>query len=298
MRSTRSASVLLRLALLLLVSLTAARHAHAQTPAEIAVGDTLREIHLVDGSILFGRVVAAEGDRVTVETQSGVRVEVQRAQIRSVRAVYGRVVNGEVWPEDPNATRLFFAPTGRSLAQGEAYLGVYELFFPFVTYGLTDAVAIAGGTPIIPGAIGEFAYLGPKVRVINAPAVQLSLGAFAGIFDGGTAGIVYGVGTWGGPDAALTAGAGFGFASDGDGGSISDRPLLMVGGEARIGRRIKFITENYFLPGESGAALSGGIRFFGERLSADAGLAFAVGEGGGGCCLPLVNFVYVFGRER
>ena len=60
-------------------------------------------------------------------------------------------------------------------------------------------------------------------------------------------------------------------------------------------QRTKFITESYFIPGISGGLVAGGIRFFGERLSADAGLGFAVGEDSG-CCIPVVNFVYSFGR--
>ena len=48
--------------------------------------------------------------------------------------------------------------------------------------------------------------------------------------------------------------------------------------EARAGRRTKFITENYFVFGESAAVISGGVRFWGERLSADAGIAAFVGD--------------------
>lgn len=286
------------LLLLLVLPLAAPVAGAAQTPAQIAVSDTLREIRLADGSVLYGRILAVEGDAITIQTEAGATLQVQRAQIRSAAPVRGQVRNGEVWPVDPHGTRLFFAPTGRSLQQGEGYFGVYELFFPFLSYGVTDALTVAGGTPIVPGAIGEFAYLGPKLQVVNTPGMQLSLGVFAGIFDGGTAGIGYGVGTWGSPDLALTAGAGFGFFTDGDGGDVSDRPLVMVGGEARAGRRIKVVTENYFVFGESEAALSGGVRFFGERLSADAGLVTLIGAGCDGCVGPLVNFVYSFGGNR
>jgi hypothetical protein len=283
---------------LLLLSPAAVVPLHAQTPAEIVVSDALREIRLADGSTLYGRIVAVEGERVTIQTEAGATLQVERAQIRSAAPVRGQVRGGEVWLDDPHGTRLFFAPTGRSLAQGEGYFGVYELFFPFLTYGVTDAITVAAGTPIIPGVIGEFAYLGPKVRVVNTPGVQASLGAFAGIFEGGTAGIAYGVGTWGNPDRALTAGAGYAFYTDGDGGDFADRPLLMAGGELRTGPRTKLLTENYFLLGESGGLISGGIRFFGERLSADAGIGLFVGADDVECCLPLVNFVYSFGGGR
>ena len=108
-----------------------------------------------------------------------------------------------------------------------------------------------------------------------------------------TFGILYGAGTWGSPDHALSVGAGWGALR----GDISEKPVVMVGGETRIGRFTKLITENLFVPGEDGVIASGGIRLFGQRLSADAGLAGWVGDDGG-CCFPLVNVVYNFGPGR
>lgn len=269
----------------------------AQVPTEFVVSDTLYEIQLADGSTVIGRVAAVAGDLVTFETRAGVRVQVDRAQIRRLRPVQGRVRDGEVWSEDPHATRLFFAPTGRSLERGEGYFGVYELFFPFVSYGATSNLVLTAGTPILPGAIGEFAYFGPKLRIVNTARSQISAGAIAGLFEGGIAGIAYGIGTWGSRDNAFTAGAGWAFwAADGESGTSRD-PWIMLGGEARTGRRTKFISENYMVLGEDTGLISGGIRFWGERLSADAGVAASVGEEST-CCLPLVNFVYSFGRRR
>lgn len=270
--------------------------AHAQAPAtppEVVASDTLREIRLADGSVLFARVESVEGDRVTLVTQAGARLEVDRAQIRSVRPARGQVRDGEVWGDDPTGTRLFFAPTGRSLAAGEAYFGVYELFFPFATYGLTDRITVAAGTPIIPGAFGEVGYFAPKLAIIQSERVNVAAGVFAGFFEGETAGIVYGVGTWGGRDNAITAGAGFGFG----GGDLSSQPLVLVGGERRAGKQLKLITENYFVPGESGVLVSGGVRFFGERLSADVGIGAMVSGQETEGPLPLVNFVYTFGKR-
>lgn len=269
----------------------APERAHAQTPIP-AASDTLREIHLADGSVLIGRIEAVTGDRVTVVIQAGVRIELDRAQIRSTAPV--RVREGRVMREDPTGTRLFFAPTGRSLSAGEGYFGVYELFFPFLTYGLTDHLTIAAGTPVIPGAIGEFAYIAPKLTILRGERVNVGTGVFAGFADGEMGGIAYGVGTWGDRDNAFTAGAGFAFG----GGEFFDEPIIMLGGEARVGRQTKLLTENYFIPGESGALLSGGIRFFGERISADAGIGGLLSGDEAECCLPLVNFVYTFGRKR
>ena len=77
----------------------------------------------------------------------------------------------------------------------------------------------------------------------------------------------------------------------------ADRFIGCRGGETRVGRYTKLISENLFVPGEDGVILSAGMRFFGRRLSADAGLAGFAGEDGG-CCFPLVNVVYNFGPGR
>lgn len=270
--------------------------ASAQDPVQT---DTVLEIELADGSRIYGRVVEEAPGRVVVTTLGGVRMELDRAQIRSTRTVTGRVVNGAIWPEDPHASRLFFGPTARAIPQGEGYFGVYELFFPFVSYGVTDHFTISAGTPVFPDVIGEIFYLAPKLEVVRTPRLSAAVGALA-LFAtqdalDGTAGLLYGVGTYGNPDGAITVGATVPFYTSSGDSNVGNDPVFMIGGEARLGRRTKFITENYFFPGEGGAGLSGGIRFFGERLSADFGLGAAVGENDTACCLPLVNFVYTFG---
>jgi energy-converting hydrogenase Eha subunit B len=65
----------------------------------------------------------------------------------------------------------------------------------------------------------------------------------------------------------------------------------MVGGEHRVSRRIKLVTENYVFP--DGGLVSGGVRFLGERLSVDLGLVSPVGAGGF-VAVPMVNFVWKF----
>jgi hypothetical protein len=274
------------------------RTAAAQVDTVAVVADSLYTIRLSDGSVLYGRVTEQSADGLTVETQSGATVRLRRDQVVSMERLAGRVVNGQVWGDDPHGTRLFFGPTARAIPRGEGYFGVYELFFPFVSYGVTDRFTISGGTPVFPEAIGKVFYLAPKYEVLRTPRASAAVGVLA-LFatedvTWGSAGLLYGVGTFGTPDQALTVGATVPFtASDGD-SEIGDDPVLMVGGEARMSRRTKFITENYFMPGESGALISGGVRFFGERLSADFGLGAGFGGDEGSCCLPLVNFVYSF----
>ena len=74
------------------------------------------------------------------------------------------------------------------------------------------------------------------------------------------------VSTFGSADNALTAGAGLAYGGDDRGG------IVMIGGERRVRRNLKLITENYLWKGGNGF-VSGGIRLIGERLSADLALA-------------------------
>ncbi len=291
------AIVPLALVVILLLSIVAAT-ARAQVVAPIAVSDTVMEVRLPDGSVLFGRIVLVDGDRITIASESGARTELDRSQIQLIRPTASRLVNGERWDDDPNATRLFFGPTGRAIGRGEGYFAVYELVMPFLSLGVSDRISISGGTPILPLAMGEVFYVAPKVTVVSQPGLDLATGvlAFFAPDESESVGLLYGVGTFGSRDNAFTLGMGLPFMT-GEGDNFADRVVVMFGGEARVSRRSKFITESYFMPGESGGIMTGGFRFFGERLSADAGLGLLVGDGGG-CCLPIVNFVYTFGQPR
>jgi len=262
--------------------------------------DTIQEIRLVDGSVVRGTVLSETDDRVVIQTLGGIRMELERGQIRSMRAARGEVRNGEFWRQDPNRTRLFFAPTARPMAKGEGYVASYMLFFPFVGYGATDRVTLAGGTPIIPGLIGRAFYLAPKITLMSQPGMDVAVGTIAlfatEALDEGSVGVVYGNGTFGGQERSLTAGLGWGFQMGGGSSRLSNDPVLMVGGDVRTGEQTKLLTENWF--GGGSGVLTGGIRFFGERLSADLGFGLAVEDSGTSCCLPLVNFVYSFGGTR
>lgn len=267
--------------------------ARAQAPWQIpAPSDTVYEVRLGDGSVIYGRIAEVDSERVVLTTVGGGRLEVERSQIREVRPAAGRVVEGEYWNEDPGGTRLFFTATGRSLKEGESYIGTYVVVLPFGALGLTDRITIAGGAPIL---FGEFEplYLAPKVQIVRSPTAQVSVGTLAFLFDGETVGIAYGVGTFGSADEALSLGVGFFYAGD----EVADEPAFMFGGETRVNRRVKLITENYILPDRVGTILSGGIRVIGDRFSTEVAVFGAAGDGGTGCCLPLLNFSYALGKR-
>jgi hypothetical protein len=255
-----------------------------------AAGET-QELLLKDGTRAIGRVETVGADRFTFRTIAGVSMEVEVGMVQALGPVTGRVVNGEFWPDDSNPTRLFFAPTGRALKRGDSYLGVYEMFLPFVQYGITDRISIGGGTPLVFGGGGDAPFwFTPKVQVIKMKSTEASVGVLH-FFNVGdvNVGIAYGVVTQGSTDSAITVGAGYAYlrGDDEDGGG----PVLMVGGDRRVSRRLKLVTENYWFDG--GGALSGGVRFLGERLSVDLGLVSPLGADEF-FAVPVINFVWKF----
>lgn len=256
-------------------------------------GEALYEIRLADGSVLFARIAALDGETIVLVTLGGTRLEVERSQIRDVSPAEGRVVEGEFWKEDPNSSRLLFTATGRTLPKGDAYIGTYLIVLPFVAVGVTDRFTLAAGAPVLFGELEPF-YIAPKVQLIKTTTAEISVGTLMFFADDETVGIAYGVGTFGTVDHALTLGLGFGFSGD----DFSSQPVAMVGGETRVSRRIKLMTENYFLPGETGLAFSGGFRFIGDRFSTDVSIAGLAGDGDVECCLPIFSFSYAFHRGR
>ena len=252
---------------------------------------TLHELVLNDGSRMYGSIEAEDAAEVTFRTLAGARVTARRADIQSLRRVAGSMVDGEFAPADPNGTRLFFTPTGRALKKGQTYLGIYEFFVPFVQVGITDRFSIGGGTPLLFGFDDEWQrpfWVTPKFQVLNSERTQLSLGALHAFdADGDGGGIAYAVMTHGDDVKSVTAGAGVAYASSG-----GTAPVIMIGAEGRVRRNMKAITENYLWQGGRGV-VSAGVRFFGDKISADLALAVPIGASEL-FAFPIVNFVYVF----
>ncbi len=241
----------------------------------------------------YGRVQGVEGDLVTFITTAGAAIQVQARDIVTVRPVVGRVVAGEFWPADPNPTRLFFGPTGRSLKKGSGYVGVYEILLPFVQVGLTDRISVGAGTPLLCCLGGEQPFwITPKVQVYAGESVEASIGVmhFLNVGDGNF-GIAYAVATRGTADSAVTGGVGY--AYDRSYNRTKGAAVVMIGAEHRFTRRGKILTENYVFDG--GVILTGGVRWMGERFSADLGFVVPT-DWGSAVAFPLVNVVYSFSR--
>jgi hypothetical protein len=252
-----------------------------------------QELVLKDGTRAYGRVERIDGSSVVFRTATGGTLEIDAAQIVSLKPVEGRVITGSFLAADPNPTRLFFGPTARSLPRGGGYVAVYEVVVSGVQVGITDRISFGAGTPLVFGGGSEHpVWITPKIQVLNAGTTQGAIGIMHFLnVGGGNLGVAYGVVTHGTRDSAVTLGAGY--AYDHTSSRVDGAAVGMVGAEHRVSRRVKLVTENYAFQG--GGIGSFGVRFFGDRLSADLALVVPLGMGES-VAFPMVNFVYRFGR--
>jgi hypothetical protein len=279
------------LATLAVVATPSAARAGMDPPGPAGQQVTLYELVLRDGSRLYGALERDDPNDIVFKTQAGAIVTVKRADIETLKHVTGSLAGGEFLPPDPNATRLFFGPTGRSLPRGQAYLGVYEFVMPFVQVGVTDRFSIGGGTPLFFGLDDSSEHpfwITPKLQVLKTSSTDVAVGVFQALNVGGDGGgVAYAVSTSGNARGSFTIGGGMAYGNDGGRAGV-----VMVGAERQVRRNLKLMTENYVWKGGDGVA-SVGVRFFGQRLSADLALGVPLGVNEF-FVFPLVNFVYVF----
>ena len=260
-------------------------------------------IHVVklrDGSTVVGRITALSADSVRLRLNQG-EVSLARSGISEVRQVPAALMrNGQYWFENPHSTRLLFSSTAFPLEKGTGYYGNTWLFIHTFAVGLSDRFTLGGGATTIPGlALTDNVFmLLPKYTLISQPRVQFALGALLGFLpfsddfedDAASAGLLYGVGTFGNRESNVSIGAAWGYAND----EVTSRPGIMVGGQGRVSRRVSLISENWFFPvdGETEGAVSYGLRFLGENISADIAWFTPLGEGNIG--FPWLGFAFKF----
>ena len=250
----------------------------ARTGLQLVIPDSthLQVLELRSGERLVGRIVEIREQEIDFQAGLG-KVTVEIARIKTIRTLPASAMkNGDFWFPNPNNTRLYLSPTARMLKQGEGYFQNIWLFFNGVAVGITDNITIGGGMSVFPTddfLSDNIFYLTPKIGVHAGSNVDLAVGAlyiflpFDDGFDDGSnsAGIIYGVATLGDDNHNLTGGLGYGFAN----GDLADSPILMLGGEYRLGKRISFVSENWIIPDGEAALISYGLRIFGEKLSVD-----------------------------
>ena len=257
----------------------------ALVPSALAQSQEQRRVVLVNGDIYVGTVQDERADPLVIVTRDGVERRFSRDQIASV----GPLIRGRFYRTDPVGTRLFFAPTARTLGAGE-FRGDLTILYPSVTAGLTDGLDLLA-TGFVGFGDGAFIapLLGLKGRVYESASMQVAVGTSAIIAIGsggnddafedddlsgdGFLGVPYAVATFGDETRAVSLGLGGVF-----GGSISSAEfevtntvVVGLGGELQLSNGVKLLGESFLGLGEgdSGLLVLPGVRFFGDRFAFD-----------------------------
>jgi hypothetical protein len=243
-------------------------------------------VRLKDGSLLVGLLVDQAPDSVRIVTSAG-RMTLARSAIAELKVINpAEIHDGSYWPADPHDTRLFFGPTGRTLAKGSGYFSDLYLFLINGAVGLTDRITLGAGMSVFPSSNffgNNIYYLMPKIGIVRGESFNLAAGALVGFVPrssgraNGSAGIYYLAATNGRADASFTYGIGYSYFDS----NVSGDATLMLGGNVRVARRVSLMTENYIFTGPGGGywAPIYGVRFIGDRLSTDLGFVNFVGRG-------------------
>ncbi|MFN8570647.1 MAG: hypothetical protein U0132_01245 [Gemmatimonadaceae bacterium] len=288
---------------IMLLALATPATAQQVTLDAVKVGDTtvVHSLRLRDGSTIVGRIVSVTADSVRVELRAG-NLSLARTDVTEVHeSSRSRMRNGVYWFDNPHATRLLFSPTAFPLEQGTGYFSDIYLFLAGAQWGITNRFSLGGGLSLFPTSnfSDNMFYLTPKVTVVDAPQLKMSLGGFLGWVgaaadegESGSLGLLYGVASTGTRDNNLSLGLGWGYY----GGNIADIPVIMLGGQRRISRRMSLISENWFVhdAGDTNGAISYGLRFLGERMSVDLAFINALGKDMIFPGVPFVGFAVKF----
>jgi hypothetical protein len=271
-------------------------------------------IHLKDGSILIGVILREDQTSLAVRTGAGLEITVPRASVERVEA--GARASGRAL-SDPNYSRLLFSPTGRPLRKGEGYFSDHYVVFPGVAYGITNHFSVGAGVSVVPG-IGldeQLFYVAPRVagQVGSQFAVSAGFLWARGGDEAANLGLGFAVATHGAPEKSATLGLGIArtvedeYHSELVGGrwtsvtrrEVSHTPIVMFGGEARLSRRTALVSESWLILRDdfrwSEQPFGLGVRFFGERLSADVGVILVGEVLKEGFPVPWLSVSYSFG---
>ena len=228
-----------------------------------------------------GRVVAADDTSLTVVTLAAATVVLPQRSIDEWHRLHGTVTPAGFRPTDLTTHRLFFAPTARTVSPGGRYLADYDVFLVAGGFGVGDRVMLSAGASLLENvdSAGKvngtgLAFADGRVGLARGRNAAVAVGAFWGSLfreGGGSVGAGYGVVTLGSNDHAVTVLGGYPFASR----SFEKEAIVMLGGEVRVARRLKLMTENWKLPQISRVASVYGVRWLGDDFSVEVGFGAA-----------------------
>ncbi len=281
-----------------------------QAPTEkLNPGSTIR-VMLLDGTEVRGALVSEDSLNVVVKSRAGVESIIPRSSIKWIELDAAKETGSRFHTFDPNYSRLILMPTGRPLRSRAGYFSDTWLFFPSVSYGITDNITAMAGMTVFPFAdiTDQIMFFSPKVGVQLTDKLAAAVGVLYitlphEITDA-SFGIGYVVATYGGEDSHITAGLGWGYLKEKDRDlEIGNTPATLVGGYLRTSESSAIMFETWYVPSDEyeiqNQPFGFAFRLFNSRIAVDAGV-FAtlrvISEGE--TIVPWLSFAYNFGMLR
>lgn len=270
----------------------------AQNPSDTIIW----RIETVDGNEFVGKIIQKDAQSITIASTIYGEINLLSTYIKQMEPVNeAQLKNNELWTENPQSTRYFWAPNGYGLRKQEGYFQNTWVLFNQASYGFSDHISV--GLGMIP----LFLFAGTPTPIWITPKFSIPLvkdvinvggGVLVGTLIGEASdpvGLAYGVVTAGNRDANVTFGMGYGFV----GSDFGETPVFTLSGMVRVSRKGYLLTENYLISaeGESFTLLSLGGRTVWPKVSVDYGLLIPIiSEMDGLIALPWLSFVVPFGK--
>ena len=264
---------------------------------------------LQNGVEIRGRLISQDSNCVVVNPKSGGESRISRASIRWLEFDESLALDSRFERLDPNYSRLIVMATGKPLHKGAGFASDTWLFFPSVSFGITNNVTMMAGMSIFPFVPlrDQLYFLSPKVGAQFSRKLALSVGTLyiqvpMEILDVAL-GVAYVVGTYGGLDANVTAGLGWGYVKEKDEKfRIGKTPVTLLGGYLRTSEISALLFETWAYPSEEfdfrDLPIFFGVRLFGSRLAIDAAGMITVSLLEERTVTPWLTAAYNFGSLR
>ena len=285
-------------------------------PKELKLGSSIH-IETIDGNDFMGTLIYTDSVLVRIKTEKLGELSIKKIDIKVIESIQEiQVHGGAYWYENPNAGRYLFAPSAYNLREGEGYYQNIWVFMNQVSYGFTDYFTC--GIGIVPlflfgseSAQYSPMWVTPKFmfgkgdRKFNFSAGAIAFFVpFGGDETRGTAGILYGLGTYGNRNNNLSIGLGWGFVRSQGDGLWGKRPTVNISGMYRLSKSSYLVTENWFTAFGEGDfvsnvnVISGAYRYAGKHASIDLGLFSPISyENDGFFALPWLGVTLPFGKS-
>lgn len=256
------------------------------------------------GNTFIGTIVDEDSSRIILLTEVYGQIHIPLSRMKLKKEIKkSNLVEGELWFNNPHATRYFFMTNGYGLRKGEAYYQNTWVLFNQLSYGITDHITIGGG--VVPLFLFAGAptpvWITPKVAFpIVKDKINMSAGMILGhvLGEGVNFGIAYGDFSVGNRDNNLTIGVGWAFADS----EWANKPTLTLSGMTRVGRKTYLLTENYYIglsEESSFGIMSVGGRSVQKRLAVDYGLIIPIGADlGTFVAIPWLGIAIPFGNIK